>query len=358
MKTNQNPKIKTLILKLEKNSADEEKLIQAARILKAGGTVIFPTETVYGLGANALDENASAKIYRAKGRPGDNPLIIHISSADQLYQVASSVDEGSKKLIEAFWPGPLTIIFKKNPIVSDSITGGLETVAVRMPSNDSAKRLIELSGVPVAAPSANISGRPSITSTDYLIEEMDGIVDAILIDEDSQIGLESTVIDMTRRPAVILRPGKVSRGQIEKVLGEPVITDDHLKDQNAAPLSPGMKYRHYSPSADVIVAMGNEDQMRSSITSKVKKDADSGRKAAVAALESRSDSYKDICSLPDCIFISLGKNESEAAHNLFSILRKADKLSVDRIYFEALPQGEISEAIMNRLLKACAGNII
>lgn len=358
MKTNPKEKIETLILKLEKNSSDEEKLVRVAKILRSGGTVIFPTETVYGLGADALDEDAAMKIYSAKGRPSDNPLIVHISSEEQLYQVASSVDEGSKKLIEAFWPGPLTIIFKKSPIVSDNITGGLKTVAVRMPSNNAARKLIELSGVPVAAPSANISGRPSITSSDYLIEEMDGIVDAIIIDEDSQIGLESTVIDMTRRPAVILRPGKVSRIQIEKVLGEPVITDEHLGNENAAPLSPGMKYRHYSPSADVIVAIGSEDKMRDSIISEVKKDAAGDKKTAIAALQSRSETYEGFCSSSGCIFISLGRDEAQAAHNLFRILRKADKLGIDRIYFESLPHGDISEAIMNRLLKACAGNII
>ena len=358
MKINQNEKIKTLILKLENNSSDEEKLIQAANILRSGGTVIFPTETVYGLGADALDENAAKKIYMAKGRPSDNPLIIHISSEDQLYQVTSSVDEGSKKLMDAFWPGPLTIIFKKSSVVPDDITGGLQTVAVRMPSNNAARRLIELSGIPVAAPSANISGRPSITSSDYLVEEMDGKVDAIMIDEDSPIGLESTVIDMTRRPAVILRPGKITRTQIEKVLGEIVLNDEHLENENSAPLSPGMKYRHYSPSADVIVAMGSEEKMRESITSQVKKDTLSNKKTAIAAIESRYESYADFCSSSGCTFISLGKDEAEAAHNLFRILRKADTLGIDRIYFEALPQGEISEAIMNRLLKACAGNII
>ncbi len=358
MKNNQSEKIKTLILKLEKNSMDKKKLREAADILKSGGTVIFPTETVYGLGANALDELAADKIYKAKGRPSDNPLIIHISSYEQLGEVAEEIDEGSKKLINAFWPGPLTIIFKKSSLVPDSITGGLGTVAVRMPSNEAARILIEMSGMPVAAPSANVSGRPSITSAGHLIDEMDGIVDAIIIDEDSQIGLESTVIDMTRRPPVVLRPGKISRSEIEKVLKETVINDEHFENQNEAPISPGMKYRHYSPKAEVILAMGSEDKMLLSIKSEIKKDVQNNKKTAVAALSARFKSYDALCNSEKCIFISLGKDENEAAHNLFSILRKADELSLDKIYFEALSQGDISEAIMNRLLKACSGNII
>ena len=250
----------------------DEQLHKVANLLKAGKTVVFPTETVYGLGANALDPEAAKKIYEAKGRPSDNPLIVHISKKEDVDFLAGNISQDSKLLMEAFWPGPLTLILDKSDNVPIETTGGLMTVAIRMPSNPIARKLIDLAGVPIAAPSANISGRPSITSSKYLVEELCERVDAIIISEDSEIGLESTVIDMTASTPVILRPGKIGKTEIEKILNKEIELDPSLKDENAAPKSPGMKYKHYSPNATVIVVTGSLDEMKQKINQKLSLD--------------------------------------------------------------------------------------
>ena len=328
----------------------DEQLHKVANLLKAGKTVVFPTETVYGLGANALDPEAAKKIYEAKGRPSDNPLIVHISKKEDVDFLAGNISQDSKLLMEAFWPGPLTLILDKSDNVPIETTGGLMTVAIRMPSNPIARKLIDLAGVPIAAPSANISGRPSITSSKYLVEELCERVDAIIISEDSEIGLESTVIDMTASTPVILRPGKIGKTEIEKILNKEIELDPSLKDENAAPKSPGMKYKHYSPNATVIVVTGSLDEMKLKINQKLSLDKNISDKVKVVCLEDR-------VSLYDGYGISWGKNSQEAAKNLFKILRLMDEQNVEVVYFEALNSDEISEAVMNRLIKA-AGNMI
>ena len=328
----------------------DEQLHKVADMLKTGKTVVFPTETVYGLGANALDPEAAKKIYEAKGRPSDNPLIVHISKKEDVDFLAGNISQDSKLLMEAFWPGPLTLILDKSDNVPIETTGGLMTVAIRMPSNPIARKLIDLAGVSIAAPSANISGRPSITSSKYLVEELCERVDAIIISEDSEIGLESTVIDMTASTPVILRPGKIGKTEIEKILNKEIELDPSLKDENAAPKSPGMKYKHYSPNATVIVVTGSLDEMKQKINQKLSLDKNKSDKVKVVCLEDR-------VSLYDGYGISWGKNSQEAAKNLFKILRLMDEQNIEVVYFEALNSDEISEAVMNRLIKA-AGNMI
>ena len=328
----------------------DEQLHKVADMLKTGKTVVFPTETVYGLGANALDPEAAKKIYEAKGRPSDNPLIVHISKKEDVDFLAGNISQDSKLLMEAFWPGPLTLILDKSDNVPIETTGGLMTVAIRMPSNPIARKLIDLAGVPIAAPSANISGRPSITSSKYLVEELCERVDAIIISEDSEIGLESTVIDMTASTPVILRPGKIGKTEIEKILNKEIELDPSLKDENAAPKSPGMKYKHYSPNATVIVVTGSLDEMKQKINQKLSLDKNKSDKVKVVCIEDR-------VSLYDGYGISWGKNSQEAAKNLFKILRLMDEQNIEVVYFEALNSDEISEAVMNRLIKA-AGNMI
>ena len=328
----------------------DEQLHKVADMLKTGKTVVFPTETVYGLGANALDPEAAKKIYEAKGRPSDNPLIVHISKKEDVDFLAGNISQDAKLLMEAFWPGPLTLILDKSDNVPIETTGGLMTVAIRMPSNPIARKLIDLAGVPIAAPSANISGRPSITSSKYLVEELCERVDAIIISEDSEIGLESTVIDMTASTPVILRPGKIGKTEIEKILNKEIELDPSLKDENAAPKSPGMKYKHYSPNATVIVVTGSLDEMKQKINQKLSLDKNKSDTVKVVCLEER-------VSLYDGYGISWGKNSQEAAKNLFKILRLMDEQNIEVVYFEALNSDEISEAVMNRLIKA-AGNMI
>ena len=328
----------------------DEQLHKVADMLKTGKTVVFPTETVYGLGANALDPEAAKKIYEAKGRPSDNPLIVHISKKEDVDFLAGNISQDSKLLMEAFWPGPLTLILDKSDNVPIETTGGLMTVAIRMPSNPIARKLIDLAGVPIAAPSANISGRPSITSSKYLVEELCERVDAIIISEDSEIGLESTVIDMTASTPVILRPGKIGKTEIEKILNKEIELDPSLKDENAAPKSPGMKYKHYSPNATVIVVTGSLDEMKLKINQKLSLDKNKSDTVKVVCLEDRVSVY-------DGYGISWGKNSQEAAKNLFKILRLMDEQNIEVVYFEALNSDEISEAVMNRLIKA-AGNMI
>lgn len=343
--------LKSLIIdSIQDKSQLKEQLIIAGRMLADGKTVVFPTETVYGLGANALDPEASLKIYAAKGRPSDNPLIVHIAKIEDVELLAREVSEDAIKLMDAFWPGPLTIILKKSDKVPDATTGGLDTVAIRMPSNKIAMELILNAGVPIAAPSANISGRPSITSPKYLIEELSDKVDAIIISDDSEIGLESTVIDMTSDIPIILRPGKIGKKDIEYVLSKSILLDPSLKDDKQAPKSPGMKYKHYSPKATVIVVSGSFEEMELKIKLHLASEKANAQKVKVVCLNDRFKLYEEYG-------ISLGENSTEAAKNLFSILRMIDEKNVELVYFEALSGDEISEAVMNRLIKA-AGNII
>ena len=254
--------MKTQIIKIDTSTSNWDKqLDQAAEVLRSGGLVAFPTETVYGLGANALDEEAVKSIYRAKGRPSDNPLIVHIADTAAVKDLTDSIPGTAQALMDAFWPGPLTLVMPRSSLVPDIVTAGLDTVAVRMPSHPIASALIKKAGVPVAAPSANSSGRPSPTLARHVIEDMMGKIDVIIDGGNAEVGVESTVLDITVDPPVILRPGGVTLEQLRHVLGN-VISDQTpgISDMAGTPKSPGMKYRHYSPKATMLLIQGDPER--------------------------------------------------------------------------------------------------
>ena len=249
--------MKTIIKKIDKNQIDTEIIAEAGKILERGGLVAFPTETVYGLGANALNEEAARKTYEAKGRPSDNPLIVHIADIQALDEIVESIPERAKSIAEKFWPGPLTLIFEKSGVVPLGTTGGLQTVAVRMPEDEIARALIRAGGGYVSAPSANVSGRPSPTSAEHVAEDLDGKIDMIIDGGNVDIGVESTIVDMTVEPPMILRPGAITKEMLEEVIGEVAVDRTTLSEtSDAAPKAPGMKYRHYAPKAQLVIVSG------------------------------------------------------------------------------------------------------
>lgn len=309
----------------------KESLAEAAKLLRAGEVVAFPTETVYGLGANALDETALQKIYEAKGRPSDNPLIVHIASREQLAQLVSAIPERAEKLMQAFWPGPLTLVFPKSNMVPNIITASGETVAIRWPSHPVALDLIRLSGVPIAAPSANLSGKPSPTRAEHVLEDMDGRIPLILDGGQTDIGLESTVLDVSGEIAVLLRPGKITKEELEEILGEEVFT---FKQTEGVARSPGMKYRHYAPNATVVlfsdlseVTLANEQH------------------TALLSLDTLpSQSVK--------VQKDFAGDRQRFARELFSTLRELDEQGMERIYIERVELSGLGQAIMDRLNRA------
>jgi len=318
--------VKTLVKPISEDSVAE-----AADLLRSGEVVAFPTETVYGLGANALDEVAVRKIYAAKGRPSDNPLIVHISSREQLEQLVSAIPERAKKLMQSFWPGPLTLVFPKSAIVPDVITGGGETVAIRWPIHPVAQELIRQSGVPVAAPSANLSGKPSPTRAEHVLEDLNGRIPLILDGGQTDIGLESTVLDISGNETVLLRPGKISLSELEEVLCENVSL---AKSSEGVLKSPGMKYRHYAPKAKVVL-FTDLSELR---------------------LESEeNEALLSLNSLP----LQKVKNQTDFsgdrqrfAHELFSTLRDLDEQGIQSVYIERVDLSGLGQAIMDRLNRA------
>jgi len=344
---------KTLISKMDPENIDLELLKKYAGMIRDGGTVIFPTETVYGLGANALDEQAAGKIYRAKGRPSDNPLIVHICDIDQLDMLTDSVSQKARLVMERFWPGPVTLIFSKKKTVPYATTGGLDTVAVRMPAHPIALGLIRESGVPIAAPSANISGRPSPTRGEHVAEQMDGRVDGIILGGDCKVGVESTVIDLRGDVPVILRPGGLSSEELEAVVGR-VETDPAIKsaDTGAAPLAPGMKYTHYSPDAQVYVVKGSGKEAARIINRLVEENAKKGIVCGVICMSQNSKYYDAPVKL------ELGYDSADAARNIFSILIEMDKRGVHVVYSESLDEKGLGAAVMNRLVKSAGYRFI
>lgn len=385
---------KRVIIKDAAYPRDEE-LMEAAQVLRGGGLVAFPTETVYGLGGNGLDEDAAEKIYRAKGRPSDNPLILHIAAMEELEPLVEDIPEGARRLAARFWPGPLTMIFPKSKIVPYGTTGGLDTVAVRMPADPTARRLIALAGVPVAAPSANTSGRPSPTTADHVWQDMEGKIDLLVDGGPVGIGLESTIVDVSGPVPAILRPGAITREMVEEVLGtvevDPAVAGPMA--EGTAPKAPGMKYKHYAPKGELTLVRLKEETVRelrrpgSTLYVQVQSalaafgmslgrpfaqlDLESfymARKVDEAArqMEQTGASVGVICTdetmavYKTCLKRSIGKRAQAdtVAHNLYGVLREMDDLGVQYIYSESFVQDHLGFAVMNRLDKAAGHRIL
>ncbi|WP_340818558.1 L-threonylcarbamoyladenylate synthase [Methanolobus sp. WCC4] len=332
------------------DKAREERIKEASRILKEGGLVAFPTETVYGLGADALNERAVMQIFEAKGRPADNPLIVHVHSKESCLKLVKSVSEKASVLMDSFWPGPLTLVMERKDIVPDVTTGGLDTVAIRMPENRIALELIEYSGVPVAAPSANLSGRPSPTTADHVLHDLSGRIDAIVDGGEVDIGLESTVVDVTSNIPVILRPGKVSKEDLEACIGEVKVGyDDKTHPESETVRSPGMKYTHYSPDSTVILVEGEHGNVLSRMKEILADLKQRGAKAGMLLTE------ESIPAFPSVISHSLGRKDmpEQAARNLFFGLRRLDEEGMDIIIVDgSFRQDGIGMAVFNRVRKA------
>ena len=347
--------METQVRRLSYSQIDETMIEEAGRIIRKGGLVAFPTETVYGLGGDALNPESSKKIYAAKGRPSDNPLIVHIADKRDLHRIVREVPEKAKKLMEAFWPGPLTMIFYKNELVPQATTGGLDTVAVRMPSDRIAAAFIRAAGGFVAAPSANVSGRPSTTTAAHVEEDLGGRIEMILDGGQAVIGLESTIVDMSVEPPVILRPGAVTKEMMEAVIG-PLEVDKAIiaPDSGVKPKAPGMKYRHYAPRADLAVVEGSTEAVIAAINQLAEEAEAEGKRVGIIATDETKDRY------PKGLVLSLGarKHEEEIAQHLFEVLRDFDETDVDCIYSEAFDEASIGPAIMNRLLKAAGHKVI
>ena len=347
--------MRTEYIELSGEKPDEEVIRRAGRIIRNGGLVAFPTETVYGLGGDAFNPESSRKIYEAKGRPSDNPLIVHICRIEDLDRVAARVPREARILAKAFWPGPLTMILPKRPELPGETTGGLDTVAVRFPSNRIAMALIEAGGGFIAAPSANRSGRPSPTLAQYCREDLDGRVDMIIDGGQVGLGLESTIIDLTDKVPVILRPGFVTWEKLQEVLGN-VDAGSLVPDLNdsSAPKAPGMKYRHYAPKGNLTIVDGPADKVTAYINEKIRGHRAAGIRTGVICTEETKDAYSaDLVK-------SAGPREDEetVAKELFRILREFDDEEAGEIYAESFDSTGVGRAVMNRLLKAAGQRVI
>lgn len=340
---------------------DEEKIIMddikvAAKYIKEGEIVVFPTETVYGLGANAFSPKAISKIYSAKGRPSDNPLIVHVASKD-ISDYVLNISEKAKKLMAKFWPGPLTLIFDKKPIIPHETSGGLNTIGIRMPNNKIAIKFIEECGVPIAAPSANISGKPSATTVQHCIDDLNGKVSCILGSAESMVGLESTIVDCTKDVLCILRPGRITLEQLKEIDENAYIDPNILGKVNRdePPKAPGMKYTHYAPKAPVQIIKGDLGKTIKKINEITLQAVKKGKKVGIMATNETKDRYSK-----DAIVLSFGDRDDlkEVAYNLFNLLREFDKTDVDLILTEAFIEEDLGVAIMNRLKKSAGFNII
>ena len=324
---------------------------EAASIIMSGGLVAFPTETVYGLGADAKNPEASKKIYEAKGRPSDNPLIVHIADMDQLYEVAGEVNEMAKKLANKFWPGPLTLVLPKNNDIPYETTGGLDTVAVRFPSHPVAKALIKQSNRLIAAPSANASGRPSPTLAAHVYEDLNGRIPLILDGGQVGIGIESTIVDCTSDVPVILRPGFITLDMVKEVCGACEM-DPGIVSSDVKPKAPGMKYRHYAPAAPLTIIEGKKEDVVSFINYKLSKYT----KDKVGIIT--TDETKGLYLGGQIVSVGSRDDEESVAHNLYGVLRQMDQLGVDVIFSESFTSSGLGDAVMNRLLKAAGHQVI
>lgn len=354
--------VRTRVIKVDPQRPDPQVVKEAASVILRGGLVAFPTETVYGLGANALDARAVEGIFRAKGRPPDNPLIVHVSRPEMLARLVTSVPSPAEKLINRFWPGPLTLLFPRSEQVPDVVTAGLPTVAVRMPDHPVSHLLIDTCGVPVAAPSANVSGKPSPTNASDVLEDLDGKIDLVLDGGECDIGVESTVLDLVSPTPRILRPGGVSKEEIEETLGVPVEVTSGRVPEEEIPASPGMKYRHYAPAADMYIVLGDPPSQVEAALYHAGRFLQDGSTVVVL---SSSETYPEYGALKERFpasfhAIDLGPREdiAKVAANLFAAMRMADRLGADVIISETFEEKGLGLAVYNRLYKASGGKTL
>ena len=348
----------TELFKIDEHNIDaaaKEILTKAGSIIRDGGLVAFPTETVYGLGGDALNPESSRKIYAAKGRPSDNPLIVHVASMEDVEAIVDEVPEAAYRLAEAFWPGPLTMIMNKNDKVPHETTGGLDTVAIRMPNNEIALELIRQSGGYIAAPSANTSGRPSPTLARYCVEDLSGKIEMIIDGGQVGIGLESTIVDLTSEEPMILRPGYITQDMLKEVLGR-VTIDRTIIDATSTqkPKAPGMKYRHYAPKGSLTIIQGNQKSVVDYINARAKEAMEEGKRVGIIG----TDATRDFYSADVIKSVGNREDESSIAHELFKVLREFDDENIDVMFSESFDDSGIGQAIMNRLLKAAGHNVI
>lgn len=349
--------METLIAHMSEEKIDTEQLETAGKIIRKGGLVAFPTETVYGLGGDGLNPEASRKIYSAKGRPSDNPLIIHICCMEDLDKIVRDMPEYARKLADKFWPGPLTMVFNKKDCVPLETTGGLDTVAVRMPSNKIASEFIRHAGGYIAAPSANLSGRPSPTTFTHVYEDMNGRIDMIIDGGLSDIGLESTIVDATGDVPMILRPGYINGDMVKECVGDVAYDPAVFGTDNVdiKPKAPGMRYRHYAPKGELIIVCGKQAQVSEFILNEIDKECINGKRCAVIASEETASEYIKA----DCVFrIGSRTDEESIARHLYDTLRECDTEKIDCIYSEEFNTPVMGQAIMNRLIKAAGHRII
>ena len=349
--------MQTRIVKINDPSAQREEIEKAGELIRRGELVAFPTETVYGLGANGFDATACAKIYAAKGRPSDNPLILHVADRAMIDLVAAEVNDTAEKLLTAFCPGALTLILPKSGRVPPKVTGNLSTVGVRWPDNAVARALIAAAGVPIAAPSANISGRPSPTTAEMTVADMTGKIPLILDGGNTRVGVESTIVDCSARVATILRPGGITREMLAEVLGE-VRLDPGLERADAAPKAPGMKYRHYAPKAPLTVFCGKSERMEDFFLGQAQKLQNAGKRAGILASREVADAVRRILPSERVFAYGTQGNLTEIARNLYAGLCYFDNCAVDLILAEGVTETNLGLAIMNRLQKASGGRVI
>ena len=345
----------TKVVIMDEEHMDVQELTRAGEWIKRGELVAFPTETVYGLGGDALKEDSARKIYAAKGRPSDNPLIIHIATWEDIYYICRDIPKEAKKLADAFWPGPLTMILKKSDIVPLATTGGLDTVAVRLPGHAVARAFIKAAGGYVAAPSANVSGRPSPTLAKYVYEDMNGKIPLIIDGGEVGIGVESTIVDLTEETPVILRPGYITHEMLEGVLGqvtEDVTMMESLKD--IAPKAPGMKYRHYAPKGSLTIVAGDTEAVITYINEACREAGRAGKYTGVLCTSETAGRYE-----ADCVkCVGSRADENTVAQGLYKVLRECDDENLEVLFAESFETQGIGQAIMNRLLKAAGHQVI
>ena len=348
--------MKTELIPVNQENIDISAMARAGELIRRGGLVAFPTETVYGLGGNGLNSHSSKAIYAAKGRPSDNPLILHIADRNELYSLVSEISETAEKLMDAFWPGPMTLVFPKSELVPTETTGGLDTVAVRMPRHPIALELIRMAGVPIAAPSANTSGRPSPTRASHVWEDMEGRIEMILDGGEVGIGLESTIIDLTGGIPTILRPGYITQSMIEEVIGH-IEVDKASTGENSEhlrPKAPGMKYRHYAPRAEMTLVSGEHTKVYEKILALALEQRNRGNKVRIICTEESRSCFSEF----DAVSAGFRSHPEMIAHNLFRLLREADLDEVDVLLSETFEETELGNAVMNRLMKAAGYHII